>query len=221
MKRSDLEKFSKELKRYLNKLWFIVWKDDSLKGWLISILFLFIVIKFMFFPTLNFVTGTTLPLAIVESCSMYHDGNLLSNFDAWWNKHESKYSEFQITQLNFKNFIFKKGFNKGDILFVIEVKPEKVKIGDVIIFNANKDIIHRVVKIDQQNGQYTFSTMGDNVGIIQSFEQTIQEEQLVGKAVLKIAPSIGWSKLIMVDLLNKILGRGDLEYINAGFCDEN
>ena len=61
-----------KFKRFLKKSWQIIWKDDSLKGWIISLIFIFVVIKFIFFPLLNLATGTSLPLAIVESCSMYH-----------------------------------------------------------------------------------------------------------------------------------------------------
>ena len=126
------------LKEVWKKFWFILWKDDSLKGWILSILFVFIFIKFIFFPILGLVTGTTLPLAIVESCSMYHDGNLLSNFDDWWTVHESKYSALGLAKEEFQDFSFTKGFNKGDILFVIGTKPEKLEIGDIIIFSANQ-----------------------------------------------------------------------------------
>ena len=71
----------KKLKKLWKDIWFLLWKDDSLKGWLLSVLVIFIFIKFIFFPTLSLVTGTVLPLAIVESCSMYHQGNILSNYD--------------------------------------------------------------------------------------------------------------------------------------------
>src|SRR3989338_2610444 len=102
---------------FWKKFWFIVWKDDSLKGWLISLIFILIVIRGIFFPLLSLATGTSLPLVIVESCSMYHDGNLLSNFDAWWENHEEKYSTQNILKEEFLIFPFKKGLNKGDILF--------------------------------------------------------------------------------------------------------
>ena len=69
------------LTKFWKKFWFMLWKDDSLKGWIFSIIFLFIFIKFIFFPILSLVTGTYLPLAIVESCSMYHEGNFLSNYN--------------------------------------------------------------------------------------------------------------------------------------------
>ncbi len=200
----------KEVKKLWNKFWFIIWKDDSLKGWIISIIFIFILIKFIFLPTLSFVTGTALPLAIVESCSMYHDGNLLSNFDKWWQRHESIYSPYIINDLDFQDFIFKRGFNKGDILFVIRANPEKLKIGDVIIFNGGSKhpIIHRIIKIEERDGEKIFSTMGDNVGHVQFFEEEIKSEQLVGKAVFKIAPYLGWGKLIFFEYAKKESDRG-------------
>jgi signal peptidase I len=215
MKKRGTDQFWKTFKKFLNKFWFIAWKDDSFKGWLISILFIFILIKFIFLPTLSFATGTALPLAIVESCSMYHDGNLLSDFDAWWQRHESVYSPQTINDLDFQDFIFKNGFNKGDILFVIRANPEKLKVGDVIIFNggSNHPIIHRIIKIEEKSGEKIFSTMGDNVGRIQFFEQEIKSEQLVGKAVFKLAPYLGWGKLIFFDWKN--------DESKRGFCEEN
>ena len=100
------------VKKFFKKFWFIVWKDDSPKGWLMSLIFLFVVIKFIFFPLLSFATGTSLPLAIVESCSMYHDGNILSDYDKWWQTQDQKYSPFKINKTEFSDFIFKNGFNK-------------------------------------------------------------------------------------------------------------
>lgn len=190
-----------KLKEIWKKFWFILWKDDSFKGWLFSIVFLFIVIKFVFFPGLSLLTGTSLPLAIVESCSMYHDGNLFSNFDNWWNKHESKYSPYIINNLDFKDFIFTNGFNKGDILFVIGAKPEKLKQGDVIIFEAgsNHPVIHRIIEIKEENGERIFSTIGDNNPSQLPIEQSISSDKLVGKAVLKVSPYLGWIKLVFFE----------------------
>jgi len=204
-----------DLKKYFDKFWFLVWKDDSFKGWLLSILFIFILIKFIFFPTLSLITGTALPLAIVESCSMYHDGNVFSNFDGWWQKHEFKYSPHIINNLDFQDFAFKNGFNKGDILFLIKAKPEKIKVGDVIIFNAGiqNPIIHRVMTIENTDGKYTFSTIGDNNNAQLSLEKEISSEQLVGKALPIRLPYIGWLKLIFYEPARPAYEKG--------FCDEN
>ena len=205
----------KGLKEYWSKLWFLLWKDDSLKGWIFSIIFLFLFIKLIFFPGLSLVTGTSLPLAIVESCSMYHDGNLFSNQNNWWTHHENKYSEFIINNLDFRDFPMKNGFNKGDILFIVKANPEKLKQGDIIIFNVNQrnPIIHRIIEIkDTPNGKL-FSTIGDNNNGQLSFEQDITEDQIVGKAVVKVAPYFGWVKLIFYDWQKPASERG--------FCHEN
>ncbi|MBU0958763.1 MAG: signal peptidase I [Nanoarchaeota archaeon] len=193
--------FLKKLKKYWEKFWFIVWKDDSFKGWIFSIIFLFLFIKFIFFPILSLTTGTGLPLAIVESCSMYHDGNLGSDFDGWWEKHSSTYTEQGIEKEEFQDYIFNKGFNKGDILFIVGANPKKLEVGDVIIFDigSNHPIIHRIVNIKKEDSGYIFSTMGDNVGRIQPFETSIKEDQLIGKAVFKLAPYLGWGKLIFFE----------------------
>jgi len=101
-----MKDLKKRLKEYWKKFWFLLWKDDSLKGWIFSIIFLFIFIKLVFFPGLSLITGTELPLAIVESCSMYHKGNLFSSFDAWYERHDEKYAEFIINKLDFQDFSF-------------------------------------------------------------------------------------------------------------------
>lgn len=199
------------------KFWWLLWKDDSWKGWIFSIVFLFLFIKFIFFPLLSLFTGTTLPLAIVESCSMYHKDNFLSDFNEWYSRHEEKYDEFDVSEENFENFPFKKGLNKGDILFVIGVKPEKIKIGDVVIFEAGRKnpLIHRVIEIkkEPETEQYAFSTIGDNNNGQLSIEKDIQEEQLIGRPVARVGPYLGWLKLLFFEPFRDASQRG--------FCREN
>lgn len=211
-----MEKGNSKFKKFLKKFWFIVWKDESFKGWFISLLFIFVIIKFVFFPLLSFATGTELPLAIVESCSMYHRGDIFGSYNNWIDRHEQKYSSIDITKTEFEDFIFRKGFNKGDILFIIKANPEKIKVGDVIIFNAaqRNPVIHRVINISEDSqGKKIFSTMGDNnYGQLPS-EKEISEDQLVGKAILRIGPFIGWGKLIFFEHQKP-------EY-ERGLCNEN
>src|SRR3989344_3320674 len=197
------------------KFWFLLWKDNSVKGWIFSVIFLFLFIKFIFFPVLSLATGTSLPLAIVESCSMYHQG-VFSDFDSWFDEHEEKYTAFEINETVFGNFPLERGFNKGDILLITKARPEKVRVGDVIIFTANQrnPIIHRVIEIkENSDGTKVFSTMGDNNNGQLSFEKQITEEQLVGKTVMKLAPYAGWIKLVFYDWKKPVGERG--------FCVEN
>lgn len=213
-----------DVKKGFKKFWYLLWQDNSFKGWLFSLIILFVFIKFIFFPFLNFTTGTTLPLAIVESCSMYHQGNILSNFNDWFGRHESKYDGINLNKTEFETFGFKNGFSKGDILFITKADPKKLKVGDVIAFNSGTrgtPVIHRIVKITEENGEKIFSTMGDNnakmlvpsnnLGGVD--ETKIKSDQLVGKAVFRIAPGFGWVKLVFYEGLRPESERG--------FCNEN
>ena len=58
-------------------------------------------------------------------------------------------------------------FSGGDLIFVKTVKPEDVKIGDVISFfdpagNGTSITSHRVVEIINEGGKISFKTKGDN-----------------------------------------------------------
>jgi len=205
----------KDAKRILDRFWFLLLKDDSWKGWILSIIVLFIFIKWIFFPLLSLTTGTILPLAIVESCSMYHDNSITHNYENWWAYKDSNYQKFNITKEEFSSFTFKNGFNKGDVLFIIKANPEKLKIGDIIIFQAptTNPVIHRIVKIQERDGKKIFSTMGDNNNGQISFEKEITEDQLVGKAILKVAPYAGWLKLIFYERYK--------EPSQKGLCNRN
>jgi len=208
-----MKKEKKTFKKFWEKFWNIVWKDNSFKGWVISILFLFILIKLIFFPLMNLITGTALPLVIVESCSMYHEGNLFSDYDQWWINHESKYSQLEITKQEFENFKMNNGFTKGDILFVTGIRPEKIKIGDIIIFESDysSPIIHRVIKIKEIDGQFYYETIGDNNNGQLSLEKNIPEKNVIGKAQSRIAPYLGWIKLIFFEPLKPLSERGTCE----------
>jgi hypothetical protein len=219
----NLKKDGEKAKKGFKKFWYLLWNDNSFKGWLFSLIFLFVFIKFIFFPFLNLVTGTQLPLAIVESCSMYHQGNIFSDFNDWFTTHTSKYNNLGIQQEEFKEFAFKKGFDKGDILLLLKANSAKLKVGDIIAFNAGTKgtpVIHRIIKIEEKNGKKIFTTMGDNnermltpennLGKVD--EREIKENQLVGKAVIRVAPWLGWVKLIFFEWAKTSEERG--------FCSE-
>ena len=198
MKKTDLKKAWK-------KFTFLLWKDDSLKGWIFSIVFIFLLVRFVFFPLLSLVAGTSLPLAIVESCSMFHEGNLFSDYDKWFEDNREKYSAFGIEHEDFVTFPFRRGFNKGDILFVVGTDPDDVRKGDVIIFNANQrnPVIHRVVNVTERDDGLIFSTLGDNNQGQIPFEVSIREDQIVGKSVVRLAPYLGWVKLVFFEITKR------------------
>lgn len=215
----DSVKKEGKIKKGFKKFWFLLWKDNSIKGWLFSLVFLFVIIKFVFFPLLNLATGTALPLAIVESCSMYHQGNIFSNFDIWFSQHETKYESINITKDEFQKFSLDNGFSKGDILFIVGVNPDRLKVGDIIVFSSgtgNTPVIHRIIKITEENETRIFTTMGDNNNqvlipsnnLLGVDERAITENQIVGKAVFRIAPGLGWIKLVFFEASKPASERG-------------
>ena len=70
----------------IGKFWAFL-KKDTWQSWLVSLILIIIIIKFIFFPGLSFLTSSPLPLVVVESCSMYHE----SSFDSWWNSNAAYY----------------------------------------------------------------------------------------------------------------------------------
>lgn len=175
---------------YLDKIWKFL-QEDSWSSLAMTLIIAFVTIKFIFFPGLSFLTGTTLPLVIVESCSMYH------HEDGFEKTFESPiYEKNGISIEDTENWIFQNGFSKGDVVFVIGT--EKVEVGDVIIFNgeARHPLIHRVIETD---GDY--ATKGDNYktnSMQLSSEKSISEDQIIGRALFKV-PFIGWAKLIFFE----------------------
>ena len=178
------------MKKVVQKIWKFL-QEDSWPSFVVTLLIAFIVIKFLFFPGLSLLTGTSLPLVIVESCSMYHhEDGLERTFES------SVYGEYGLELEDTGMWDFQNGFSKGDVIFVVGAgEPE---IGDVIIFNggARYPLIHRVIG----DGE-TYSTKGDNYKTNSrqlSSEKSISEDQLIGKALFKV-PFIGWAKLIFFE----------------------
>jgi len=201
----------KNIGGYIKKFWNFL-KEDSWPSFFVSLIVALIVIKFIFFPLLSLATGTSLPLVIVESCSMYHSMDLdqiMAN---------KIYSDYGLTINDTKGWVLKNGFSKGDIIFVLG--PSNIEIGDVIIFDGGRSnpIIHRVIGISEENGKKIYETKGDNNlaqivpgcnnGVCWTTnEKHISEDSVIGKAVFKV-PAIGWVKLIFFDWRKPVDQRG-------------
>ena len=199
----------KERDNIFKKTWNFLYKDDSLLSLIISLIIIFLIIKFIFFPLLTLVFGTSLPLVIVESNSMHHSGNFIDNFfssspaiDLWWDEKGQWYLDKNLSRSDISPWDFRVGMEKGDIIFVRGISPENIEIGDVIIFEAGQQhpIIHRVIAIKTSaSGSLIFETKGDNNSGQLNIEKNILENQIIGKAIYKV-PKLGWVKLFFVEL---------------------
>ena len=202
-------------KEAAKKVWYFLWEEESVWSWIANVILAFVIIKFLLYPGLGFVLGTPAPIVAVVSGSMEHEGN----FDQFWSeqmccnaactKQEVQgqyYENINITRAQFRDFVFVNGFNKGDIMVLYS--PKKAEAGDVIVYlapNRPDPIIHRVIKIGEDDGRKLFWTKGDHNCDVGMFENHIPDERVIGKAVWRV-PFLGWVKIIAVELLRLVTG---------------
>lgn len=197
----------KKIKAISKKVWWFIWEDNSIWSWIANIILAFILIKYIVYPSLGFLLGTSYPIVAVVSSSMEHDGN----FDGWWGSQGKWYLDNNISKEEFVNFDFRNGFNKGDIMILYGERSEGIEIGEVVVFRSKRPdpIIHRVVKKWEINEGYYFQTKGDhNADSIKSStldETNINEGQLLGRAVIRV-PLLGYIKIWFVELIRLFAG---------------
>ena len=197
------------LKKKLIQIWKWIWYGNSFWSYVVSILLIFLFVKFIFFPLIGLSLGTSMPLVAVVSNSMHHD----SEFDTWWEQNGEWYIRHNINKSMFKTFKLYNGFNKGDVIIIRGVPASELSIGDVIVFVVGNGypIIHRIVNIsvsyENGNKQYIFQTKGDNnpIQIVspQINEKYITSDQIIGKAIGRIRFA-GYLKVFVFDILKKL-----------------
>lgn len=232
----------KKIKQLWKKTWHFIWKEDSLLSWIVNIVLAFIIIKFVIYPGLGLMLGTDLPVVAVisesmdhgmttkctqynsitekctqyryEICGQYFDKRNSLDYDEYWAYCGSWYENKTITKEEFSEFPMKNGFRKGDIIILRGVDYDKLKVGEVIVFNSNIDlsqsmgypIIHRVISKND-----VIETKGDhNPTQIQTNklnEKYITKDQLIGKAWIKI-PFLGYIKIWFVELIRCVTFNG-------------
>lgn len=187
-----------EIKRLWGKIWYFIWEDDSVWSWIVNIILAFILVKFVIYPVLGLLLGTAFPVVAVVSGSMEHNG---IGFDNWWESNGEFYIGLEISKDEFSDYIFKNGFNKGDIIVLLGVKPKNIKRGMVIVYSTTRykyPIIHRAVGVQNTNGEILVETKGDNNS--SQDPELVKESQVLGRAVLKI-PYLGWIKIMFTKLI--------------------
>ncbi len=128
-------------------------------------------------------------------------------------------SDNRISFFNFRMFTVISGsmqpqYKIGDVLIAQEIAPEELVVGDTVSYIgkygdlADKVITHKIIEIDQENGEYVFTTKGiANV----AEDPPVQESQLLGKVVYKsillssiygiISTDIGFFLFIIIPIL--------------------
>lgn len=194
-----------KFKIMLKKTWDFIWNSNSWQSWVVNVILAFVLIKFIIYPGIGLLFGTTLPVVAVISESMEHPlGADWMTSRAYCERgpcsQEAWYLNRGISSQDFEEFPFKKGFDKGDIMIILGKHPSRVVIGDVIVFNSGKSypIIHRVVAKERVRGEYVFETKGDNnpsqISDNDVDETNINEKVILGVAWLRI-PYLGYIKI--------------------------
>lgn len=204
-------------KKKLKKAWKYFWHGDSFGSWILNIVVAFLLIRFIVYPVLGLMLGTSFPIVAVLSESMEHklyNGGLCGveledfdkGFDNYWNVCGNWYEKRNISKEKFSKFSFKNGFNKGDVIILGRANENNLKIGDVLVFQGARPqpIIHRIVRIYSENGEKFYQTKGDhNSKSIEGNggETKISNDRIYGKGLIRI-PYIGWIKILAVDFLS-------------------
>jgi signal peptidase len=76
--------------------------------------------------------------------------------------------------------------NPGDIIIDKSVKPENIKVGDVITYRVSDEMLitHRVIEVANKEGRLAFKTKGDANNI--DDHNLVTEGQLVGRYAFRI-----------------------------------
>jgi hypothetical protein len=190
-----------DYRKLLKKTWYFIWEDDSIWSWLVNIVLAFVLIKFIVYPGLGLLLGTSHPVVAVVSGSMEHDGS----FEEWWDDQKGFYLAYNITAEGFRDYSFPNGFNTGDIMVLRGAPSDKVRVGDVIVFRTGQPdpVIHRVVRVYSDNGRVLFQTKGDHNIASRNDEKRIAESQVIGKAFFRI-PLLGWIKIGFVKIVGVV-----------------
>ncbi len=186
----------------LKNIYHFIFHDDSLLSWIVNIILAFLLVKFIIYPGLALLLGSSLPLVAVISGSMEHEG---LDFETWWGANGAWYEEQGISKEMFQDYRFTNGFDKGDV--IVLVGAEEVAVGDVLVYSSGMHpypIIHRLIYINEEDHSYTIK--GDNNEGPDPL--AVSEEQVLGKALYRI-PKIGWIKIWFSQLVSglfQILG---------------
>lgn len=90
-------------------------------------------------------------------------------------------------------------YEVGDVLISKEIDPSEIKVGDDIVYKGKegsfngKVVTHRVISIEEQNGEYHIITQGI---ANEQADPEITDEQVYGKIIYKVKTLSFISKLV-------------------------
>ena len=171
----------------------IVYKGkDLMEGWVGTLVY--IVLGIVIAYSINFLLGivlkTDLPVVAVVSRSMTHDETTPLVHYMWLEQN------LNLTREEIDSWPLSNGFRRGDILVVVGVDRDELKVGDVIVFSLPHQkvpVVHRIIKIEDG----VITTKGDHNPAPDPWK--VKYEDIHGKAVFVI-PYLGYVKVIFSEM---------------------
>jgi hypothetical protein len=174
--------------QYTKRAWNFVWHGKSIWSYIAFVVLAYIFLKYLLYPGFLFIVGWRDIVAVLSS-SMYHGPNIDRTFYSWLDAHN---------YTGYESWPFMSGLNIGDVVIVTTVLPEDIHVGDVIVFisNTGEPIIHRVIEVLNEGGNFYYTTKGDANPSSMSFELKIPYNVIVGKGVAS-APILGIPRVLL------------------------
>ena len=86
----------------------------------------------------------------------------------------------------------------GDVVITREVLTESIEVGDGVRFKqGGVYILHRVIEVQESEGELTFITQGDANNVV---DAPVPASQIEGKVILTI-PKIGWVSIAVREVI--------------------
>jgi len=224
-----------EQQNSLKRFWKWLWESDSWWSYLVFLLIVFVIIKFIFLPGLGLIFGTQLPLAIVESSSMDHNsleyclkaeqatsnGKLIVTCTQWSNNdYEICGKKFPSSSyFNIDNYwdTCGKWYEDRNITkeqFSSFKFKNGFRKGDIIIIFGRKDINLGSIIIFDAGRSNPIIHRVISLSPLQTkgdhnSDQLAEEKSINENQIVGVAvgriPYLGWAKLFFAETLNKIL----------------
>ena len=213
------KKWHHHLRHHAKRTWHFFWHEDSVVSWIANLIVAFLLIRYIVYPVLAIILGTSFPIVAVVSESMEHGlhkgvicgqqfDEFHESFDNYWDVCGSWYENCNLTKAEFRSFPFRNGFNKGDVIILWRANNGNLKVGDILVFQGNKPqpIIHRVIKTWQEGDNHYYQTKGDHNSKSMTGplgESRISEQRVLGKGAVRI-PYLGYMKILFVDAVRPL-----------------
>lgn len=161
----------------------------------------YILFVYVALPSVYALTPVSYISAVVSGSMDHSVSTIQLTYNDWLSQHGFNSSVAS-------NWPFHDGISVGSLVVSYKATPTQIKVGDIIIYNANnagstEEIIHRVINETEINGTYYYTTKGDANPDSLPFEIDIPYSSVIGE-VQTVIPYLGYPKYLLYTLGNLI-----------------